>query len=436
MMWRHATAVAHSAFATALVFIVMQFVAFTLYFNKTYVGSLEKAMAVPTASVAFKLASGKAPPSDVDGTLAMCGQEPTATARKQAEAEARRYVEEEVPRTDEATPPHAVGGTLLLLCPVIFAVVYRMRRGDSAQAMFNGALICSIFTVGEIVGWLLVNVPIVQKALDKALHRGLEGTLRGNQRLCNVLGVLGLAQARGGGTSSSSTKAYEEARLHDGTNKAARRRLWIPAAAVVFGCLAAAGVLLAAGRAKATFRDCGREVILTTALVAVVQWYFIAYTMTYKFYGSEPEGMSAIMTAGLCRAVGGPGVPPLSSMPPSLATAAAATDAEIQGSSTLRIIFWAYLVAFVALSAKRVLDVGAWAALTSTARGVGVAGAGWLTEAYFYQFVVAETTFVTWPEIEGGLLAAGRKVCANTRSSMVTESAVSVLLAETPARMT
>lgn len=413
--------IAHSAVTTAVVFVVLQVVAFTYVFNKTYVTALTKTLRVPAQAVAYHVARNPDTNDDVKKRLLdVCG--PHGVTKENIVQGAKAYISKEIPRTDEAITPDPYGTVLLGVVPfAAIATMYHLRKTITAQALFNGALICGMFTAGEVVAWLLLNTPNIQVKINGSLRKGAHFFLRRHAELCPFFAAVSFA-------SDGWNGAYNKARRNEGIVADLRASLWVPATGIIFGCAAAAYILRSERSVR--FRAGAAEIALTVLLVLGMQYLFLQYSTSYKFYGSKPDDMADIAERAICKAVGGAGQLPYAAMPPTLSEAILASDDDIKNTAALRNLGLAYFGAWALLFAlrlnhplfdgERVSD--RWLRVfAGTGTDAIVAAAGWVTEAYFYQFVVAQTQFVAWNAVEDELFKQASSACFQQEQNLFSQ---------------
>lgn len=418
--WLRNTQVFHGALTTALVFICVQVYAFTTFFNKTYVEALVRALRVPAKTLAYQVAASS--PEDNYELRAQvrdtCGDGIDTTKMK----EAATAFAASIPRAEQTVMPSMVTGSMIgLAFAVLWYITYLKGRIDvgSAQAIFNGAAICSMFTMAEIYLWLGVNTAKVQTKVTESIRAGAKHILEKNTEWCSLIGPAAVAQQGRAGW----VRAYNDARRTEGVIVDTRQSLWAPAAGIVFGCLAGA-LGIKDDRVEWWSLDAfGKEVVLTTILVGAVQLRFLDYSTNYTYYGSKKEDMEDIVTRAVCEGVGGPGQRPYGDMPPTLTQALRASDAEIPYTSGLRTLATVYASVWALLLVVRVSRTSLASTLADIGRGALVALAGWLTEAYFYQFVVAPTVFATWSMIEAEMTTSAMTVCPADSLTTATSTA-------------
>lgn len=440
---------------------------FNKVFNKTYVSAISQALEVPTNSLAHALASqpvsspgifyyykDKPDQYDTEDDVAdrtaketwyanvntkinkFCGV--SGQTKEKTTKNANAYNKRLEKQTEVVYPSYASGGLLVLMFFAVVVMFYMRNKRNYAQALFNGATICSVFTAAEIVGWLVINVPIIQKKLDVKLKSGLENMMSNTSDMATMMCTYAdsVSKAPGGEQAEAVAEAfkssYAKGRLNStGDVVTSRKNLWIPAVGVIFGALAAAALLYTGGHVKTTLRHFGYEFVFTIALVGIVQAMFYNYTSNFPYYGSETTDMKHVAKKQLCKPVQKQKEGFLETMQdylfegetlqPTLEEAIAGyfinkhtqNRTDIEYTRPLKVLGGVYLVLFCALSAKLTRDRGGdlKSVLKSSSTGLQVALAGWITELYIYTMVIKETKFVTWPQIESQLVLASDLGC-------------------------
>jgi hypothetical protein len=390
------TDVMHSSVTTALVFVAAQFMAFTVLFNKTYVSAIRRSVNVPTKALAVSMAAEAVSEADVREVAAMCAE---VGATEDTVRDAAAEYSAKQPSSSAVIYPEALPAAMVAAGFPIMLGVFKLRHGQFAQPLLNGAFICMVFTALEIAAWLVVKVPNLQTKIDKALTRNV-GNLR-----AGPLDSLVTASRVTGSTGLISEDAYSDTRRHEDLI-ASRQHAWVASAGVMLSLLAAVLILRAGGVARLSYRHAGREVVLTAALIGVAQVAFFYYANNYPYYGTDAVEMEEILLQKLCSGVGGEPTTSMMNIEPTLGTAFRAADADIPNSERMRTIAKAYAGAFILLTAWMVHRHGLGGAFTRTTKAIAVACLGWVTEAYIYRMVIDETVFVTWSGVESSYVEA------------------------------